>query len=222
MALTLELFQTLYDLRQSSKVHYKHHMPHWFEQAISDVAIEKLAKWVVQSYQERNYQGLNEYLRQEQGSINDYYEHEAELLNTILNDLPLPSSSTLWREEHYLEEKLKWAEKHLDEVLLIPSFWSTYSRRERCPVEPTYQIKVSIDTKARLISEYTGFQKGEAEALYKRGTRFRIVAVDTCIHLEEVDDVEPDLTAFDGYTISQKDEDHEDLGPLSLSDLGFI
>ncbi|KUG06374.1 ADP-ribosyltransferase [Solirubrum puertoriconensis] len=224
MSLTVDLFQKHYDLREQeqAEVHYNDDIPYWFQRAIEEKDVDKLARSIVRSYQERNYQGLNEYLRGEKRITSLYYEHNAELLNRIIDELPSPPNTTLWRVEHFLEEKLKWAEKHIGKVLLVPSFWSTFSQRDRCPVDPTFQIEASANTRARMIADFTGFQLGEAEALYKSGTLFRITAVDTCVYLEEVDNVKADIVAYNGYTISQDDEDHEDLGPLSLSDMGII
>lgn len=191
-----------------------------YTQWLEEKNVEELTKYLIRSYQQLCYQDINRYLRRDTYSHSPLNSHFSMLLNEALDILPPLSNSVVWRKEGDVEEMLHWGTEHQGQIILIPSFWSTYIEAMNWrSTSPTFKILTSANSNARSIAEYTGWQRGETEALYKKNTLFKILGVEEVVTwgetvekvivLEETQGVEATIIASEGYHISQDDADHE-------------
>jgi len=233
MPLIAEDFQKLWLLSQEEDFLNDCGFPEPFEEWLKQGDIEQLTKSLIQSYQERCYGPLNDYLREEKRESNPLYDLRIKLLTQALEHLPAISTKFLWRDEGNNDEVKQWASKNIGKTFLVPSFWSAYIEPENWKATtPTFRILASSPSNAKNISAYSGFQLGETEALYKPNTLFKLVdikqvvtwgnTVAEVVTIKELESGEPNVVAFEGYTISQDDADHSSLSELSASDLGLI
>jgi ADP-ribosyltransferase exoenzyme len=233
MALTVENFRELLTLSADNSFHNDCGFPQAYDQWLAEENVQQLTLSLIRSYQERCFGTLNRYLRTEHHSQNPLYDLRVKLLNAALDTLPSIESKVLWRNEGDAIEVMRWASKNIGQIVLIPSFWSTYINPDNWKATtPTFKILTSANSNARSISEHTNFQRGETEALYKPNTMFKVLSVEQVttwgdteaevVIVEEVMEGKPDIIAYEGYTVSQDDADHSSLPLLSASDLGWI
>jgi hypothetical protein len=219
MTLHAERFRELYEASHNNTVRDKCAFNKDFLQWVDNGNTEELAKYMVRSYQQMCSGPLNNALRRQDRRITLAYSLRAQILDLVLDSLPAFTESVVWRNDSPEEEIRLWASRNVGEVLLIPSFWSTYHNPEKwTATSPTFKILTSAHSNARRIAEFTNFQVSEGEVLFKTNTKFKVLSVEECVTLAEVENEEATIIGFDGYFVSQEDADHSHPIQPSLND----
>ncbi|MDB5267207.1 MAG: hypothetical protein JWP58_247 [Hymenobacter sp.] len=191
--------------------------------------VEGLAKRLINSYTGLLFEPLNRYLREEPPHIiKPLLEFCGIMLYKSLDYAPSFSQSVVYRNEMTSQpERLhNWFASRVGEVVEFPSFLSTYHNRDHWKqAEPNFRIETSENSNGKNIAEYLG-KSGEAEVLFKSNTRFKVLAVDDMIHLQETLDEPAHVLCKDYYYTYDEDgddeDDEEEHNQPSLSDSGLI
>ena len=126
-------------------------------------------------------------------SLFNYYEL---LLNKALDDIESFDNSIVYRMDSCViefEVLKKWYEKRINQIIAVPSFFSTSKYRwPDCP--NVFKIKTQKNSKGKNIEPILSPVKasGEREVLFKSNTFFKIIAIDEhedTINLEETNSI---------------------------------
>jgi hypothetical protein len=219
MDLHVERFRELYEASRSSTVRDKCTFHKDYLQWVASGNTEELARYIVRSYQQMCSGPLNNALRRQDRKLTVAHSLRAQILDSVLDSLPAFNEGVVWRNDFPDEGIRLWASRNVGQVLLIPSFWSTYCNPENwTATSPTFKIFTSAHSKARRISEFTSYQIPEGEVLFKTNTKFKVLSVEECVTLAEVENEDATTIGLQGYFVSQDDADHGHPVQLSLND----
>jgi hypothetical protein len=228
--LTINDFELLLGLEAESGYHLCQGVPYCFgsldaDRLVQEKNVEGLAEKLIESYVGLLSRPLNHYLRQEPPRTEQpLLDAFGSMLNRSLDYVLSFDNAIVYRNEMtgWPEQLHEWFTSHIGEVVEFPNFISTYSNREYWKsAEPNFRIQTKDRSKGRNISAHVGksMRLKESEVLFQSNARFRIIAVDDIIHLQETDE-EPVYMLWEGYFYNYNSVDDEEAP--SLSDLGEI